>query len=76
MNPLFWWVLGAIVLLGAAGGILALLARHSLLKRTDVYKRQMQEANTTTVKVKAMSFHSAPMVLAPAPRSIPASTWT
>ena len=35
MNPLFWWVLGAIVLLGAAGGILALLARHSLLKRTE-----------------------------------------
>ncbi len=36
MNPLFWWVLGAIVLLGIAGGILALLARRSLLKRTEM----------------------------------------
>ncbi|MDD6174897.1 MAG: hypothetical protein PUC59_03970 [Firmicutes bacterium] len=35
MNPLFWWILGAIVLLGLAGGILALFSRRSRLKRSE-----------------------------------------
>lgn len=35
MNPLLWWLLGAIVLLGAIGGVLALLSHRSLLRRTE-----------------------------------------
>ena len=35
MNPLFWWILGAIVLLSVIGGILALISRRSLLRRTE-----------------------------------------
>ncbi len=35
MNPLFWWVLGAIIVLCIAGGILALLSHRSLLRRTE-----------------------------------------